>query len=132
MKNKVLLGLLVITVALVFFVGVARAKSPPPKDKIVIGQAIALSGPAAPGVAISGGRIYRMWVEEVNKEGGIYVKEYGKKLPVELKRYDDKSDIGTMTNLLEKLIVQDKVDFVFPPWGTAWLFAAAPVANKYG
>ena len=37
-----------------------------------------------------------------------------------------------MTNLLEKLIVQDKVDFVFPPWGTAWLFAAAPIANKYG
>jgi branched-chain amino acid transport system substrate-binding protein len=73
-----------------------------------------------------------MWVEEVNKNGGIYVKEYGKKLPVELKRYDDKSDIGTMTNLLEKLIVEDKVDFVFPPWGTAWLFAAAPIANKYG
>jgi branched-chain amino acid transport system substrate-binding protein len=60
------------------------------------------------------------------------VKEYGKKLPVELKRYDDKSDIGTMTNLLEKLILEDKVDFVFPPWGTAWLFAAAPIANKYG
>jgi branched-chain amino acid transport system substrate-binding protein len=69
----------------------------------------------APGVAISGGRIYVMWSEEVNKNGGIYVKEYGKKLPVELIRYDDKSDIGTMTNLLEKLIVQDKVDFVFPP-----------------
>ena len=51
---------------------------------------------------------------------------------MELKRYDDKSDIGTMTNLLEKLILEDKVDFVFPPWGTAWLFAAAPVANKYG
>jgi branched-chain amino acid transport system substrate-binding protein len=60
------------------------------------------------------------------------VKEFGKKLPVELKRYDDKSDIGTMTNLLEKLILEDKVDFVFPPWGTAWLFAAAPIANKYG
>jgi len=37
-----------------------------------------------------------------------------------------------MTNLLEKLILEDKVDFVFPPWGTAWLFAAAPIANKYG
>jgi branched-chain amino acid transport system substrate-binding protein len=27
--------------------------------------------------------------------------------------------------------LEDKVDFVFPPWGTAWLFAAAPIANKY-
>ena len=131
MKNKVLLGLLVMTVAVVFLFSVGAKKSLA-KDKIVIGQAISLSGPQAGGVAIAGGRIYEMWVEEVNKNGGIYVKEYGKKLPVELKRYDDKTDIGTMTNLLEKLIVEDKVDFVFPPWGTAWLFAAAPIANKYG
>jgi branched-chain amino acid transport system substrate-binding protein len=129
MKNKVLLGLFVITVALFFLAGAAGAAT---KDKIVIGQAIALSGPLAAGVDIAGGKIYELWVEEVNKKGGIYVKEYGKKLPVVLKRYDDKSDIGTMTNLLEKLILEDKVDFVFPPWGTAWLFAAAPIANKYG
>jgi len=131
MKNKILLGLFVCTLAVVLSFGVGVTKSTA-KDKIRIGQAIALSGPLAGGVAIAGGRIYVMWVEEVNKNGGIYVKEYGKKLPVELIRYDDKSDIGTMTNLLEKLIVQDKVDFVFPPWGTAWLFAAAPIANKYG
>jgi branched-chain amino acid transport system substrate-binding protein len=131
MKNKLLLGLFVFTVAVVFLFGAGATQSPA-KDKIRIGQAIALSGPLAGGVAIAGGRIYQMWVEEVNKDGGIYVKEYGKKLPVELIRYDDKSDIGTMTKLLEKLILEDKVDFVFPPWGTAWLFAAAPVANKYG
>jgi branched-chain amino acid transport system substrate-binding protein len=131
MKNKVLLGLFVFAVV-VTFLGVVSVTHSPAKDKIVIGQAIALSGPLAGGVAIAGGRIYEMWVAEVNQNGGIYVKEYGKKLPVELKRYDDKSDIGTMTNLLEKLILEDKVDFVFPPWGTAWLFAAAPVANKYG
>ena len=131
MRYKVLFGLLVTAMAVVFLFGIGATKSVA-KDKIVIGQAIALSGPLAGGVAIAGGRIYQMWVEEVNKKGGIYVKEYGKKLPVELKRYDDKSNIGTMTNLLEKLIVEDKVDFVFPPWGTAWLFAAAPIANKYG
>ena len=131
MKNKVLLGLFVFAVV-VAYLGIVSVTSSPAKDKIVIGQAISLSGPIAIGVSIAGGRIYPMWVSEVNKKGGIYVKEYGKRLPVELKRYDDKSDIGTMTNLLERLIVQDKVDFVFPPWGTAWLFAAAPIANKYG
>jgi branched-chain amino acid transport system substrate-binding protein len=129
MKNKILLGLLVFTVAVFFSAGSAGAAT---KDKIVIGQAISLSGPFAGGVDIAGGKIYELWVEEVNKHGGIYVKEYGKKLPVVLKRYDDKSDIGTMTNLLEKLILEDKVDFVFPPWSTAMLFAAAPIANKYG
>jgi branched-chain amino acid transport system substrate-binding protein len=125
-------GLFVLVIIVMFLAGTAYAKSPAKKDKIVIGQAISLSGPLAGGVAISGGKIYELWVDEVNKQGGIYVKEYGKKLPVVLKRYDDKSDIGTMRNLLEKLIVEDKVDFVFPPWGTAWLFAAAPIANKYG
>ncbi|UCF72137.1 MAG: amino acid ABC transporter substrate-binding protein [Deltaproteobacteria bacterium] len=131
MKHKVLAGSFVLVAVAVFLVGVSATNSLA-KDKIRIGQAIALSGPLAGGVAIAGGRIYVMWVEEVNKNGGIYVKEYGKKLPVELIRYDDKSDIGTMTKLLEKLILEDKVDFVFPPWGTAWLYAAAPVANKYG
>ncbi len=131
-KSGVWRGLLVVVILVVFLAGTAGAADKGSKDKIVIGQAISLSGPLAGGVAISGGKIYELWVNEVNKNGGIYVKEYGKKLPVELKRYDDKSDIGTMTNLLEKLILEDKVDFVFPPWGTAWLFAAAPVANKYG
>jgi branched-chain amino acid transport system substrate-binding protein len=130
MKNRGVLHLFVFGVVMVFLVGVCVTNSLA-KDKIRIGQAISLSGPQAIGVSIAGGRIYVMWVEEVNKNGGIYVKEYGKKLPVELIRYDDRTDIGTMTKLLEKLILEDKVDFVFPPWGTAWLFAAAPIANKY-
>lgn len=125
-------GLFVLAVMVAFLAGATTAMSAPKKDKIVFGQAISLSGPLAGGVAISGGKIYELWIDEVNKAGGIYVKEYGKKLPVELKRYDDKSDIGTMRNLIEKLIVEDKVDFILPPWGTAWLFAAAPICNKYG
>ncbi|MGE5485777.1 MAG: amino acid ABC transporter substrate-binding protein [Ignavibacteriales bacterium] len=73
-----------------------------------------------------------MWVDEVNKSGGIYVKEFDKKLPIELKIYDDTSDLGTMTRLLEKLMVEDKVDFILPPVSTAFLYAAAPIANKHG
>jgi branched-chain amino acid transport system substrate-binding protein len=126
MKNKILLGISVLLIAALSIPGAAAAK-----DQIVIGQAISLSGPMASGVAISGGPIYELWVDEVNKAGGIYVKEYGKKLPIKLIRYDDKSDIGTMTNLLEKLILEDKVDFILPPWSTSMLFAAAQVANKY-
>jgi branched-chain amino acid transport system substrate-binding protein len=131
MKKK-LFSALLMSIPVVMFLFCVTLYAAPAKDKIVIGQAISLSGPLAGAVQIAGGPIYELWVEEVNKNGGIYVKEYGKKLPVELKRYDDKTDIGTMTNLLEKLILEDKVDFVFPPWGTAWLFAAAPIANKYG
>jgi branched-chain amino acid transport system substrate-binding protein len=102
------------------------------KDKILIGAARPLSGPLVVYEEASFGPIYKMWVEEVNARGGIYVEEYGKKLPVEMRVYDDKSDIGTMTRLLEKLILEDKVDFVFPPASTAFLFAAGAVTNRYG
>jgi len=102
------------------------------KDKIVIGAARPLSGPLAFFEANAFGPLYKMWVDEVNAKGGIYVKEYGKKLPVEMLVYDDKSDMGTMTRLLDKLILQDKVDFVFPPASTAFLFAAGAVTNRHG
>ena len=102
------------------------------KDKILIGTAISLSGPYSAGAGITQVPNYKMWVEEVNAKGGIYVKEYGKKLPVELIIYDDKSTIGTAVKLVEKLALEDKVDLILPPWGTAMHFAIGPVANKYG
>jgi len=103
----------------------------PAKDKIVVGMARPLSGPLAV-IGDSAFRpVYETWVAEVNNQGGIYVEEYGKKLPIELKIYDDKSDIGTMTKLTEKLILEDKVDFLWPACSTAFIFAQAPIANKY-
>ncbi len=129
MKNRAWSGVLVFVVATLFFVNAAEAKQG--KDKIVIGQAVSLSGPLAVSNAVVSAPYYDLWVKDVNAEGGIYVKEYGKKLPVELLMYDDKSDRGTMTRLLEKLILEDKVDFILPPWGTGNLYAAALIANKY-
>jgi len=131
MKNKVLLGLFLFTVAVVFLVGVCATNSLA-KDKIVVGMARPISGWMAV-IGDSAFRpVYETWVKEVNAKGGIYVKEYGKKLPIELLIYDDKSDVGTMTRLTEKLIVQDKVDFLWPACGTAFVFAQAPIANKHG
>lgn len=130
MKKKSLFILWLIPIFISLFgIGVNLSLA---KDKIRIGQAVSVTGPLGPSNAVVSTPYYDLWVKDVNAEGGIYVKEYGKKLPVELMIYDDKSDIGTMTRLLEKLIIEDKVDFILPPWGTAMLFAAAPIANKYG
>lgn len=101
------------------------------KDKIRIGRSVPLSGHNNIVLKSASGPVYDLWIEEVNAQGGIYVKEYGKKLPIELIQYDDKSDHGTMVKNLEKLILKDKVDFVFSPVSTSHIFAAAPVANKY-
>jgi branched-chain amino acid transport system substrate-binding protein len=72
-----------------------------------------------------------VWKEIVNKRGGIYVKEEGKKLPVDLVFYDDQSDPGTAVRVYEKLITQDKVDLILPPAATPTHFAVAPLAQKY-
>ncbi len=101
------------------------------KDSIRIGTSRSVSGALAFFEASAYGPIYKMWVKEVNERGGIYVKEYGKKLPIDLIVYDDKSDIGTMTRLLDKLIVEDKVDFILAPTSTAHLFAATAITEKY-
>jgi branched-chain amino acid transport system substrate-binding protein len=105
--------------------------APPTKDKIVVGMSRPISGPLAIIGDSAFAPIYNTWVPMVNDEGGIYLEEYGKKLPIETIIYDDKSDVGTMTRLTEKLILEDKVDFLWPACGSAFVFAQGPLANKY-
>jgi len=131
MKNKVWNVLFVFLILVVFLCG-ACAPKPPPKDKIRIGRAVSLTGPNALIAKSASIPIYDMWIDEVNAKGGIYVKEYKKRLPVELIVYDDESNVEKMALLLIKLIDEDKVDFVFAPCGTTYLFASAPVANNHG
>ena len=82
------------------------------KDKIRVGMSSPLSGSQAQIRASAFQPIYETFMKEVNGAGGIMVQEYGKKLPIDLTIYDDKTDVGTMTRLTEKLILEDKVDFL--------------------
>ncbi|MGE5841387.1 MAG: ABC transporter substrate-binding protein, partial [Deltaproteobacteria bacterium] len=100
-------------------------------DKIRIGCAIALSGPNSMGGITTQVNPYKLWVAHANEKGGIFVPKFNKRIPVDLILYDDKSDIETSIKMAEKLIVEEKVDFMLPPWGTASNFAIAPVATKY-
>ena len=104
----------------------------PTKEYITIGAVRPLTGPLSFLEEYAFGPVYKMWVEEVNARGGIYVEEYGKKLPLELIVYDDKSDMNMMKTLLKKLMEEDEVDFVLSPAGTEFLYAAAPVFNEHG
>ncbi len=133
-NKKVLFGLiaLVLVVLVVLPLCSACTPKPPAKDKIVVGMSRPLSGPMTI-IGDSAFRpIYETWVPEVNAAGGVFIAELGKKLPIDTLIYDDKSDVGTMTRLTEKLILEDKVDFLWPACGSAFLFAQGPIANKYG
>ena len=100
------------------------------KDSIRIGFSMALTGIYSP-MAAGQMPAYELWKADVNTQGGIYVKEYGKKLPVEFVYYDDKSQAETAIRIYEKLITEDKVDLVFSPQSTTIHFAIAPLAEKY-
>ncbi len=69
---------------------------------------------------------YTLWMETVNAKGGINGH------PVELIFHDDKSDPATTAQLTEQLIASDKVDLLLGGFGSSQLFAASPVAEKYG
>jgi branched-chain amino acid transport system substrate-binding protein len=100
---------------------------------IRIGYAISLSGVNAQGAATTTLPGYELWVKDVNDKGGIMVREFGKRIPVEVvAKYDDTSNAETLLRLEEKLMSQDKVDFVLPPWSTGFNLAAAPIFAKYG
>ena len=75
---------------------------------------------------------YRLWVDEVNKAGGLMLKKYNKKIPIEVTEIDDRSNNEDMVRLVERLMSVDKVDLVLSPWGTGPNLQAAPTFNKYG
>ena len=100
------------------------------KDSIRLGFSVSLTGIYSQ-AAVSQINAYQVWEEQINEQGGIFVKDLNKKLPVEFVYYDDKSTPETAVKVYEKLITQDKVDLVLTPWGTTIHFAVAPLAEKY-
>lgn len=100
------------------------------QDKVRIGYAISKSGPNAGGANITQIPNYEMWVKDVNAKGGLMVG--GKRVPIEVVEYDDRSNAEEAIRAVERLVTQDKVDLLFPPWGTGLNLAVGPVFNKYG
>lgn len=51
-------------------------------------------------------------IGEINKKGGIFIKEAGKKLPLKLKLVDTASDPTKAADVASKLILNDKIDIM--------------------
>lgn len=81
------------------------------RDYILIGHPTPATGPIAPFGETS------TWVDEritkeINKRGGIYLKELGKRLPIRIKSMDTESNPTKAAQVASKLILQDKVDLM--------------------
>ncbi len=71
-----------------------------------------------------------LWVEEVNKAGGIKLPD-GTKIKVETKYYDDESNKDRVQELYTRLISSDKADFLISPYSSGLADAAAVIAQQY-
>ena len=101
------------------------------KTSIKIGYAISKTGPNAGGAGITTLPNYQLWIKDVNDAGGLEMPD-GKKLPVEIVEYDDRSSSEELVRAIERLATQDEVDFILAPWGTGFNLAAAPLFDRYG
>ena len=108
-KGAVAMGAAMTTsMALPTLVKPARAAK---RDYILLGRPNPSTGPIADFGAASPWADDRV-LAEINKDGGIYIKEYGKKVPVKIKLVDTESNPTKAGEIASRLIVRDKVDMM--------------------
>ncbi len=71
-----------------------------------------------------------LWVEQVNKAGGIKMPD-GSHVLVKTKYYDDESNKDRVQELYTRLISIDKADFLISPYSSGLADAAALIAQQY-
>jgi branched-chain amino acid transport system substrate-binding protein len=81
------------------------------KKEILIGASVPISGALAM-ASVEQRWAYEQAVADINKGGGIFVKEYGKKLPVRLVMVDDEGDPQKAVSAVERLIKRTNVDLL--------------------
>jgi branched-chain amino acid transport system substrate-binding protein len=116
-------GLMLLVFGLFLMGSVAWAQ-----DTLKIGAAVSLTGAQSRfGNMVKNG--YELWKDDVNEKGGIDVG--GKKYKVAIIYYDDQSDPQVSAKLTEKLITEDKVQFLLGPYSSGITLATSAIAEKY-
>jgi branched-chain amino acid transport system substrate-binding protein len=81
------------------------------RDYILIGHPNPSTGPLA-GFGEASPWADMKAIDAINKQGGIYIEEFGKKVPVKVKIVDTESNPTKAAELSAKLIVKDKIDLM--------------------
>src|SRR6267378_1174058 len=71
---------------------------------------------------------YNLWQDWINARGGIVVNNV--KHPVTIKYYDDTSNANQSAVLMQKLITEDKANFLLGPYGSAATATDAAIAEQ--
>jgi branched-chain amino acid transport system substrate-binding protein len=109
-------------------VGTLPARADAETDTITLGAAVSLTGKySTNGKHTLDG--YQLALNRINEMGGVKVG--GKTYQLAIKYYDDESTSARGAQLVERLIVQDGVQYVLGPYSSALTKAIAPVTEKY-
>jgi len=100
------------------------------RDHILIGRPLPITGPVSAFTTVS------PWIDnkaiaDINKDGGIYIKEAGKKLPVRVKIMDTESDPSKAGDIGSKLILNDNVDIMYVSATPATVSPVAAVCERF-
>lgn len=97
-------------------------------EKLVLGSAISLTGKyATNGVHAKNG--YEFAIKKIDENGGVKIGD--KCYNFEVIYYDDESKGDRGATLAERLINQDKVQYMLGPYSSGLTKAIAPVTEKY-
>lgn len=96
-----------------------------------IGWSISRTGPNAGGANTTTLPNYQLWVRAVNEAGGLRLPGGARRM-IEVVEYDDRSLSEEAVRNVDRLINQDRVDIVLPPWGTGLNLAVGAVLNRGG
>jgi branched-chain amino acid transport system substrate-binding protein len=98
------------------------------QDVVRFGASLSLTGATSTeGKRVKDG--YDFYVRHINERGGIKVGDRPYKVAITY--YDDESNPQTATRLVEKLIVDDKVNFLLGPYGSGTTLPASSVSEKH-
>jgi branched-chain amino acid transport system substrate-binding protein len=94
---------------------------------IILGAPLGLTGSLAKESSLTQ-QGYNLWLDWIKQQGGITVD--GVKHPVSIKYYDDTSNANQSAVFLQKLITEDKAQFLLGPYGSAATATDAAVAEQ--
>jgi len=125
-KNIVVIGILLAGLL------IAGCSQPPEaSDELKIGVVASLTGPAS----TTGKDIWQSAViaaDEINSDGGVFVKDLGKKVPVTVIAGDDESTREGGQKAVTRLITEDKVDALVGGFSSAVVSAHESLVSENG
>lgn len=94
-------------------------------EQVRIGLSLGLSGKYAP-MASMQEKSFKLWAEQTNNSGGLLGRQ------IKLVIYDDESNKAKAQEIYRRLINEEQVDLLFPPYSSGLTASILPITEKHG